>query len=628
MPNVTNRSGSYPTALAEEDGTGHVRRLHSAQSSGMESSIFRFKDVNFIVGSNDKKKNILTDVSGTVKWGHVLAVMGPSGAGKTTLINALTLDALYGKPTGQVTLNGVPLTSQIFKTHCYVVKQHDKHWPYLTCRETLRYAAELYDVATKKDLEPMIEEIIKKMGLVSCADTRNAELSGGQRRRLSIGIALLKQPTLLFLDEPTTGLDAASASNIMQEIVRVAKDERLIIMCTIHQPSTKVYNGFDELMIMSRGRTAYAGDVNDSVEYFRSIGYPVPPATNPAEYYLDLVNSDFSDEAAVTSILDTWEEKGPGAASSHHKAGFENDGQEGVTHVNRGGIVKEMLIMFRRHFTMVFRDPILYIGRALVFLVSNLIFAFVYWSARDPIQSQALNKMWVTIWYIAVPSNMGVVAVFALNDEFKSILRESKNGMVSSASYVLAKSIITVPILFIFALFSLGIPMFVVQDAPRESFGLVMVLFAAVAFVFESLAECLSVWIEDPILGMLQFMNVWFASFLFGGFLIPLRDLYWPFELFYYIMPFNYFVRSAIFEIFTSTTFEPCTDVTKSAVCVDSTSGSDVLAGLGRVIPLFTTDNQTAKDIGVLVAIGAFYKILYVVGVFYKTSQVTKFVDK
>jgi ABC-type multidrug transport system ATPase subunit len=73
-------------------------------------------------------------------------------------------------------------------------------------------------------------------------------LSGGQRRRLSIGIALLKQPTLLFLDEPTSGLDAASAANIMEEIVRVAKEERIIILCTIHQPSTKVYNGFDQVV--------------------------------------------------------------------------------------------------------------------------------------------------------------------------------------------------------------------------------------------------------------------------------------------------------------------------------------------------------------------------------------------
>jgi ABC-type multidrug transport system ATPase subunit len=131
--------------------------------------------------------------------------MGPSGAGKTTLISALTLDANYGVPTGTVTLNGVPLTDKIFKQHCYVVQQHDKHWPYLTCRETLTYAAELYAVVSKEDLAALVDEIIRKMGMESCADTRNSALSGGQRRRLSIGIALLKQPTLLFLGKWKSG---------------------------------------------------------------------------------------------------------------------------------------------------------------------------------------------------------------------------------------------------------------------------------------------------------------------------------------------------------------------------------------------------------------------------------------
>jgi len=174
------------------------------------------------------------------------------------------------------------MTDKIFKQHCYVVVQHDKHWPYLTCRETLRYAAELYDVVDKQDLAAIVDEIVHKMGLDTCKDTRNARLSGGQMRRLSIGIALLKQPTLLFLDEPTSGLDSAAAENIMQEITRVAKEERLIILCTIHQPSTKVYNGFDEVMIMSKGRQAFTGDVKDATPYFDSIGYPLPALTNPA----------------------------------------------------------------------------------------------------------------------------------------------------------------------------------------------------------------------------------------------------------------------------------------------------------------------------------------------------------
>ena len=210
-------------------------------------------------------------------------VMGPSGAGKTTLINALTLNAQYGKATGSVKLNGIPLTSQIFHEHCFVVQQQDKHWPYLTCRETLMYATQLYEVVEPGQESLLVDEILQKMGLQVCADTANARLSGGQKRRLSIGVALVKQPRVLFLDEPTSGLDAASAMNIMQEIVRVAKDERIITICTIHQPSTKVYNQFDQIMIMSRGRIAYVGDVQDAIPYFDSTGHAIPSNTNPAE---------------------------------------------------------------------------------------------------------------------------------------------------------------------------------------------------------------------------------------------------------------------------------------------------------------------------------------------------------
>lgn len=105
--------------------------------------------------------------------------------------------------------------------------------------------------------------------------------------------------------------------------------------------------------------------------------------------------------------------------------------------------------------------------------------------------------------FVAVPSNMGVVAVYALNEEFKSILRESKNGMIKPFSYVLAKTILVLPIFFIFGLFALSIPLYVVQDAPKESFVMQLFLYAVTMFAFESVAECLSVWVNDPIIGML-----------------------------------------------------------------------------------------------------------------------------
>jgi ABC-type multidrug transport system ATPase subunit len=497
--------------------------------------------------------------------------MGPSGAGKTTLISTLTLDAHFGKASGSVTLNQIPLTGPIFKKHCFgtsfiwmkigfnhcdlfadclicvvscsfipfyaVVKQKDKHWPYLTLRETLAYAAGLYDVSdSRENTAIVVDEIIEKMGLIVCADTRCSRLSGGQQRRLSIAVALLKQPTVIFLDEPTSGLDAAAASNIMQEITRVAKDEQLIIVCTIHQPSTKVYNGFDQVMVLSRGREAFMGDVGDAAPYFESIGHPMPENTNPAEHFLDLVNSDFSGEEDVTKILDQWtgtqgaNQSTHGADPSTHdsnKNGSDDDnvGADRVDELQNSSGLKEVSIMFRRHLTLISRDPILYVGRCLMFLISCCVFAFVYWNARKFELDQIFNKMWVQVWFVAVPTNsklsilcirafcglfvltnsfnfiplVGVVAVYALNDEFKSIQRESQNGMISAGSYVFAKSLLTLPILFIFAAFALLIPNYVIQDVPWSAFGLTICLYAAMLFVYESVAEALSVLFENPI---------------------------------------------------------------------------------------------------------------------------------
>uniref|UniRef100_A0A7R9ZID9 ABC-2 type transporter transmembrane domain-containing protein n=1 Tax=Craspedostauros australis TaxID=1486917 RepID=A0A7R9ZID9_9STRA len=372
-------------------------------------------------------------------------------------------------------------------------------------------------------------------------------------------------------------------------------------------------------MIMSRGRQAFSGDVNEATPCFDRIGFPLPEATNPADHFLDLVNSDFSGDEEAEHMLNLWDQhKSKNAlfhrGSTHDTELIDNDADDdeaaGVGKTQGTSFMTEISITFKRHLLLIGRNPILYLGRCLIFLMMSTVISFVFWNAQDNEFDQLYNKMWVQLWFVSISTNMGIVAVYALNNEFKSIQQESQNGMVSAATYVMVKSILVVPIFILFAIFSLLIPAYAIHGLPWEAFGTHLILCAAIMFVFESAAEALSVLVDDPIIGMMQFMIFWSGSFLFSGFLVPESDQYWPLKFFHYIMPYGYYIRSTIYTILQDTDFD------------DSLTSEEALEKLHRVFPVVENKDNVVQDIAIMLAIGAFYKILYIVAVMIKTRKV------
>ena len=232
------------------------------------------------------------------------------------------MQAHNGQLTGKIILNGVPLNRDVFKSKCFHVPQFDKNWMHLTVNETLMYAARLSPSAVTADnmqhagdgkastttiITRAVDDAIVSLGLYDAKDTYCSNLSGGQQRRLSLAVALLNKPSVLFLDEVTSGLDSAASDNICRVLRKLSNEKNLIIICTIHQPSLKVFERFDEIMLLSGGRLAYAGDRVLAEKYFTSIGHPLPPNENPAEHYLDLLNSNFGSLEKIEAILKKWD---------------------------------------------------------------------------------------------------------------------------------------------------------------------------------------------------------------------------------------------------------------------------------------------------------------------------------
>ena len=240
-----------------------------------------------------RAKTLLDGVSGEACAGELLAVMGASGSGKSTLVDALAGRIARESLRGTVTLNGEPLHGRRLRAISAHVMQDDLLYPMLTVRETLRFAAEfrLPRALPQDRKRARVDALIDQLGLSRSADTIIGDeghrgVSGGERRRVSIGTDIIHDPILLFLDEPTSGLDSASAFMVVQVLRRIAQSGSVVIM-TIHQPSARILGILDRLLLLSRGRTVYAGTPAGLKPFFAEFGVPIPDNENPAEFALD-----------------------------------------------------------------------------------------------------------------------------------------------------------------------------------------------------------------------------------------------------------------------------------------------------------------------------------------------------
>lgn len=248
------------------------------------------------VSYNLKGRQILTNITGAVHPGELLAIMGASGAGKTSFLDILARKNKRGLITGDFWLNGEKISDDQFRNVIGFVDQEDTMLPTLTVHETILDSAllRLPKEMSRAAKEQKVEDVERQLGIyhirhqIIGSEEAGRGISGGEKRRVGIACELVTSPSILFLDEPTSGLDAYNAFNVVECLVTLVKTYNRTVVFTIHQPRSNIVALFDQLILLAHGRTVYSGPFQDCQNYFDSIGYSCPPGFNIADYLVDL----------------------------------------------------------------------------------------------------------------------------------------------------------------------------------------------------------------------------------------------------------------------------------------------------------------------------------------------------
>ncbi|KAF9545962.1 hypothetical protein EC957_010347 [Mortierella hygrophila] len=583
--------------------------------------------------SDEASRVLLDKIDIVIPPGKLTAILGGSGSGKTTLLNTLLSRTQEGmQVSGDIYFNGTknPSIGQINTVSGYVRQGDGMLLTHLTVRETLNYAAQLGMGKTLSAAEKhaRVEEVIELMGLQDCAtvnigNSDKSGCSGGQRRRVSIGMQLVNEPACLFLDEPTSGLDALTALSVMQTLKKVAASGRTVV-CTIHQPRVDIWEELDDVLLLVRGgRLVYAGRADQAIDHFEHAGYSLPLYTNPPDFMIDTSSVNFrsrEQEADSRTTIDTLttfyqQERAKillkaaesGATGGNGAGDGSSEDTLGTEIPHHAGFISATSILTQRMFKNAVRQRGAYLNRIMEpFLISFFVVIF-YWGLEDT-PDGLLNRLGFFHQIMGGALSGLIIHLEVFPKESGVAFREMSNGSYGASSFLLAYMLNELPITILSsALTTLWIMAATRLKTTVASAAVMMLVNFAYITAGESLGIAYSCYFASSAGLGVALMNstiVW-LSFL-AGFLIVKLPLI--FQIANNVSIFRYASISIALEEFRGLQVNIPAATTSSAhissLARQFSSGDDVLSYLGW-------DNQSLGfNLGMIVVLTVAYRLV------------------
>lgn len=466
---------------------------------------------------------ILREVSLTAYPSQVLAIVGPSGAGKSTLLDIL---AARTSPTnGSLFLNSSSMNPNSFRKLSAYVPQHDLCLPMLTVSETFAFAARLL-IRDNTQIASVVNSLLNQLRLTHLADTRlGSGLSGGERRRVSIGLSLIHDPAVLLLDEPTSGLDSTSAFNIMQTVRSIAVSRQRTVILSIHQPSFKILTTIDRILLLNKGSVVHHGTLSSLQAFLHSNGFTVPPQLNALEYAMEILNQLHEGKPTIAAL----------PPSPHNLTTSSHQKKEERVSRYKSSILCEVMSLYIRFWKIIYRTKQLLLTNTLEALGVGLVLGTIYINIEFDKQGieKRLGLFAFTLTFL-LSSTTETLPIFI--NERPILLRETSSGIYRLSSYLIANTLVFLPYLLSIAIiYSVSVYFLVGLCGTWQAFAYFVLVIWIIVLMANSFVLFLSSLAPNYITGTSLVTILLGGFFLFSGYFISKDNIpkYWLFMHFF-----------------------------------------------------------------------------------------------